>query len=207
MADLDSRQSETAGEEDVALLLASLPSLPEPVARPVLVALVGLPGAGKSSFSRCLAQEFPLLVLESDSLRRALFPQPSYGPEESARLFQAIHRVIARLLQVNTPVLLDATNLSEGHREPLYRLAERAGAKLILVRVEAPEPVVQQRLAHRRKAPDPADLSEANWAVYQKMRGAVEPIRRKHYAVDTSQDINPAVRRVVRELQLWLRTS
>jgi hypothetical protein len=194
---------------DAGRLLASLPSLPEPLARPVLVVVCGLPGAGKSYFARRLAARFPLLHLESDALRKALFPRPTYSADESARLFPAIHRLIDHLLQRRVPVLLDATNLVEAQRRPLYRIAERHGALpegkgLALVWVEAPEAVVRERLARRSAGRQgPEDRSDADWAVYQRLRGTAEPIVRSHYVVDTSQDITPAVRRLARKLAEW----
>ena len=197
----------TGQDGDVESLLASLPPLPEPVARPVLMVVVGLPGSGKSHFSRRLSEKFPFLVLETDALRSTLFGSPTHSQEESAYLFRVVHRLIAKLLEGNIPVLVDATNLVEYHREILYSIAEHQGAKLVLVRVEAPEEVVKQRLARREVDRDPQDRSGADWRVYQRMRGGVEPIRRDHYALDTSRDIAPVIVKVVRELNYWLRTS
>ena len=190
---------------DVARLQAVLPPEPAPVPRPILVVVAGLPGTGKSSFSRELAARFPLLVLESDALRRALVPRPRYSAEESARLFRAIHHLMAGLLARKTPTLLDATNLVEAQREPLYRMAQGAGAKLLLVRVRAPQEVVRARLTSRQATADPHERSDAGWEVYQRMRDTYEPIRREHYTVDTSRNVEPVLRRIVEELEGWVR--
>ena len=69
--------------EDAQTLRGSLSELPSPVARPVMVVVSGLPGSGKSYFSRRVASRVPLLVLESDALRRVLFPEPSYTASEA----------------------------------------------------------------------------------------------------------------------------
>lgn len=184
---------------DVLKLLQGLPPLPEPVARPVLVVVSGLPGTGKSRFARALAPRLPAAVLESDALRKRLFPQPTHGPEESVRLFAACHALAERLLRQGRSVILDATSLLERHREPLYHIADRTGAKLILVWVEAPPEVVRQRLARRREGDSPEDNSEAGWAVYERMRPQAEPIRRRHFVVDTSRDITSALAKILRE--------
>ena len=176
--------------------------LPKPVARPILVVVSGLPGAGKSFFSRRLSEGFPLAVLETDALRRALVERPTYDAQESARLFRACHRLIAELLRQGTPTLLDATNLVEAHRELLYDIADQVGAKLVMIQVMAPEEVVRRRLKARSYR---ANHSEADWGVYQKMRSTSESIGRDHYVVDTSRDINPAIGRITRELRRWLR--
>ena len=184
---------------DIEILTGSLGPLPEPVIKPVLIVVSGLPGTGKSYFSRKLTERLSFLVLESDALRKALFPVPSYGQEESTRLFQTLHRLIERLLKRGIPVILDATNLSETHRERLYHIADRVGARLIVVRMEAPPELVRERLKARQARPDTADKSDADWNVYQKMKPTVQAIRRQHYAVDTSRDIAPALDRIVRE--------
>ena len=47
-------ENETSG--DVERLREALAELPEPVARPFLIVISGLPGTGKSYFSRRLAE-------------------------------------------------------------------------------------------------------------------------------------------------------
>ena len=191
--------------EDAARLMAALGPLPAPVTRPVLVALIGLPGAGKSTMARHIAGRFPLLVLESDGLRRLLTPAPDYSKEESSRLFGAIHRIIAELLARGVPVLLDATNLVEAHREPLRRLAREAGARLVLVLVQAGPRVVRERLSRRAGMALPGAGSEADWSVYLRMRATFEPIRGRHHTVDTARDTGPVLDRIAEELEEWVR--
>ena len=184
---------------DSELLLQSLPELPEPELMPTFIVVSGLPGTGKSYLSRKLAERLPFLVLESDALRKFLFSPPAYTAAESQRLFQAVHLLIEELLKRGIPIILDATNLSEQYRERLYNIAEHKGAKLILVRVEAPPGLVKERLMSRIEDRDPEDKSDADWAVYQKMKPGVQKIKRKHYAADTSGDITSVIDNIVRE--------
>jgi len=186
---------------DIQRLMESLGPLPEAIEKPAFIVVSGLPGTGKSYFSSKLAERLPFLILESDALRKVLFPAPSYSPQESAQLFRVCHHVIERLLKKGIPIILDATNLSEQHRERLYSIAERLDVKLILVRVEAPPEVVNERLRARREGMDPRNKSDADWEIYQRMKSAVQKIRRNHYAVDTSRDITPVLDKVVREVR------
>ena len=74
------------------------------------------------------------------------------------------------------------------------------------MRVEAPEDVIASRLAQREAGNgDSEDNSTADLAVYRRMASSVEPIRRNHYAVDTSRDIAPVVEKICRELDRWFR--
>ncbi len=184
---------------EIEKLLESLGQLPEPEAKPSLIIISGLPGTGKSYFSARLAEKLPAKVLQSDSLRKTLFPKPTYNAAESAHLFKLIHLVIEKLLKKGISIILDATNLSEHHRERLYSIAERLDSKLILVQVIAPPPVVYERLKARMAGANPEDKSDADWKVYQRMKASAQRIRRNHFVVDTSQDITPVIDKIVKE--------
>jgi len=192
--------AETQVVSDAQRLSESLGQLPEPVVKPAFIVVSGLPGTGKSYFCSKLAERLPFIILESDALRKALFPSPIYSAPESSRLFQAIHHLIEGLLKRGIPLILDATNLSERYRERLYNIADRLNAKLILVRVEAPPEVVYQRLKDRAEENNSESNSDADWAVFQKMKPTVQKISRNHFAVDTSRDITPVLSKIVREV-------
>jgi predicted kinase len=185
--------------EDVQRLKDNLGELPEPVVKPSFIMVSGLPGTGKSYFCRRLVDRVPLATLESDSLRKSLFPSPSYSARESFRLFQACSRLTEELLRRGISLALDATNLEEHHRERFYHIAEQVGANLIIVRIDAPPDVVHQRLEQRCKGMNPEDNSEADWRVYRRMKSTAQRIRRNHFAVDTSKDITPVIDKIVRQ--------
>ena len=185
---------------DTQRLSESLGQLPAPVVKPAFIVVSGLPGTGKSYFSSKLAERLPFIILESDALRKTLFSSPTYSSPESSRLFQAIHHLIEALLKRGIPLILDATNLSEQYRERLYNIADRLNVKLILVRVEAPPDVVYERLKARSEGTNSKNISDADWAVFQKMQPTVQKIRRNHYAADTSRDITPVLDKIVREV-------
>ncbi len=180
---------------DVQRLTESLRQFPEPVAKPILIVVSGLPGTGKSYFCSKLAERLPFITLESDALRKVLFSSLTYSLQESSRLFQACHRLIEQLLRRGFSLILDATNLSERHREYFYSIADHLDVKLVLVWVEAPPQLVRERLKDRRNE---ETKSDADWVVYQKMKSSVQPIRRNHYVVDTSRDIAPVIDKIVR---------
>jgi predicted kinase len=182
---------------DVQLLRNSLDAFPEKVVRPVIVLVSGLPGTGKSFFCRKLTEKAPLLVLESDRLRKTLFTVPEYCTEESTRLFNACHTLIDTLLHEGVSIVFDATNLSEKHRERIYHIVDRSGAKLIIVEVRAPAEIVCQRLRNREMGLDIQNKSDADRKVYEKMINNVEKIRRNYLVVDTSRDIEPVIKKIL----------
>lgn len=190
----------TQTKKDVQRLRESLGELPEPMVNPAFIVVSGLPGSGKSYFCRRLSKRLLFPILESDALRRLLSPTPNYGRGENDQLFRACHLLIEELLRRGIPLIFDATNLVERHREHLYHIADSVGARLILVRVVAPPELVRQRLQDRFSSVNSEDRSEADWEVYQKMSASAQRIRRNHFAVDTSKDITSAIDKIVREV-------
>lgn len=180
---------------------ALLPQNPPTTAHPALLMLSGLPGAGKSYLAQRLAQRRPFVILESDRVRKALFPQPAYSSEESTLVHRLCRIMMERLLARGVNVIYDATNLSEFHRRFIYHLADRLGVKLVVVRTVAPEEVIKARLDMRKVDPSSDDASDADWEVYTRMLSSQEPIERPHLVIDTSQDIDEAVAKVLRQLR------
>jgi predicted kinase len=184
--------------QDLQILRSSISKFPEAVVSPAFIVVSGLPGTGKSFFCARLANRGSFLILESDSMRKLLFPIPCYSGEESARLFMVLHTLIEELLTKGVPLIFDATNMVEHHRERLYCIGAKAGAKFLLISVEAPPELVYKRLQKRVASCAPSNHSDADWNVYQKMSLGYNKICRNHLLVDTSRDINPVIDKVIK---------
>ncbi len=187
-------------KQDLSILKESLGMLPEPMANPGFVVVSGLPGTGKTFFCKKLSEKYQFYTLESDALRKVLFPKPDYSAIESARLFAAIHGLLEWLLGKGIPVCFDATNLSEHDREYLYHISEKNGARLVLVSVEAPVEIAYERLQSRKSGTIQDSKSDADWEIYRRMKPKLEKILRNHFVVDTSKDISPVINKIIRKL-------
>ena len=177
----------------------SVLTIPSPASgQPVLVMLCGLPGTGKTTLARRLADRLPAIIVESDRVRQTLFTPPTYTAEESQRVHKVCHILIGWYLRHYYHVVYDATNLYEHHRRLACRLAARSGAQLAVAEITASDEVVRRRLAPRGRGGVPPcmpdDYSDADWQVYDRMRRRAEPIQHEHITVDTSDgDVERAV--------------
>lgn len=165
---------------------------------PFLVMLSGLPGTGKSYFARELVKQAPLLVMESDRLRKALVHEPRYTRGEHSRVFAACHLLLEEFLGQGRRVLFDAANLTERSRLPVYQIAVRASAPLLVISFTATESTVRRRLADRAAGQDPRNYSDADWLIHTRLRQGAQPIQGEHIALDTSGDIAQVVEEVAR---------
>lgn len=76
--------------------------------------LTGLPASGKSTVVAALKPQLEALglaveVLESDAVRRALTPTPTYSQEERDLFYRALAFMGARLVAHGVTVIFDAT--------------------------------------------------------------------------------------------------
>lgn len=183
----------------VAEVEEQLTNTAETTANPVLIMLTGLPGSGKSYLARRLVEILPFVIIESDQVRKILYPQSQYTGEESHWVHRTCHALMAKLLRKGVRVIYDATNLHERHRELVYRLADREGVKLVIVKTVVSEEVTSERLRGRcEEGRDHHDISDADWRVYRRMARRPEPIGRNYVVVDTSRDVDSAITKLLR---------
>ena len=170
---------------------------PRMPSRPLLIAMCGLPGTGKSHFAAKLSEEIPLLILETDRLRKVLVTHPKYTTQEHRRVFNSCYQLIVYYLINGYSVLFDATNLNEDFRSFLYDISSTTAAPLALVHATAPQNVVRRRLKQRKADRHANTYSDAGWLIYTRLAPVEEPVEGEHYALDTSQSIEPILEQVI----------
>ncbi|MCI0341755.1 MAG: AAA family ATPase [Planctomycetales bacterium] len=144
------------------------------LAGPLLVAVGGPVGSGKSTAARRLVSLLSADHLSSDALREEMFPRAEVGPEAkyASRSSDAVFRVLflrtEETLRRGRAVVLDATlRHAEGHRV-LAGIANRTGARLALLDCACEEAALRARLTNRVPGADHA--SEAGPEILDLMR-------------------------------------
>jgi predicted kinase len=161
---------------------------------PSLLIMVGAPGSGKSYLGRTLSTALGAELIQTDAVRKELFPEPRYTSEEASTVYTVCHRRIAAALAGGKCVVFDGTNLRERRRRTLYQLAERARALTLVIVAYASEATIRDRMRFRAAGVDPTDQSDADWNVYLRMRRDTEPVPRPHVIVNTATDPGPVIR-------------
>ena len=128
----------------------------------MLVVVCGLPGVGKTTVARMVADRLGVEPLRTDVVRRELFPDPSYTDEERLAVYETLFDRARARLDRGTDVVLDGTFADAAPRERTRELAATAGTERRIVRVTCEEPVVRERIAGRT-----GDESDADFEVYR----------------------------------------
>ncbi|MFN0070520.1 MAG: AAA family ATPase [Chloroflexota bacterium] len=163
---------------------------------PTLLILVGPPGTGKSTLARGIRDATGAAIIQSDAIRKALVPAPTYLPAESAWVHRVAHQRLQQKLSRGLDAIADATNLRRAHRRVLYAIASARGARSLAVVTWAPESVIKTRLERRLVKTDERDRSDATWAVYLHLRDTFESLAEPHIVINTNVSLDPSIRRI-----------
>jgi predicted kinase len=122
---------------------------PAPLAQPVVVALIGLPGAGKSVVARALEDQLGLRRVDRDTIRHAMFPKCSYSFAEKRAAFRSM------LLALEINCMLGASSVIDGvtfsRRRDLIRVDSVIGRYRftpIPIYLDCPPDIARARIAN-----------------------------------------------------------
>ncbi|NND91865.1 MAG: AAA family ATPase [Granulosicoccus sp.] len=172
-ASLEESASRNSGRDAVDYLDLALSYLNK--TPPVLVAIGGLSGTGKSTVSAELASELPgvsgAVLLRSDSERKRSMginetdslPDDHYTEEASRVNYRLLLRKAERALKAGQSVVVDAVFVDAGQRLGIEQCAREQGVVFMGVWLHAPVDVLRQRVASRV-----GDASDATISVIDK---------------------------------------
>lgn len=155
--------------------LLALTELEAPERRPGLVLIGGLPGTGKSTLSRKLADSASFEIVRTDVVRKELagvadvdgahqpFGQGLYSPTWTEKTYAECFRRAEAMLFDGKRVIVDASFIEDKRRRTFVEAASKLGVPTIFLTCKASPDVVRARLGHRHH-----DASDADWAIYQQ---------------------------------------
>ncbi len=153
---------------------------------PLLLAVAGLSGSGKSTVAAELGTRRGWEVLSSDVVRKSLhglgpherasaeIDRGLYLPEATRRTYERLAVEAGTALDRGRCVVVDATSQAAWQREMLASTARAHGGLFLLVEVRVSDAVVRPRLEARAR--EVKAMSDAGWEVYAAQKTRWEPV-------------------------------
>lgn len=131
------------------------------LSRPLIIFVIGLPGAGKSFFARQFADTFNAPLVSYDYLRYQMFPDPAFSDAEDTLIAQIAGHEFSEFLKTQRSIILDGGNNDYVDRQNLMQLAKKKGYGSLLVWVQTDERSARKRATKRspRREGDALNMS------------------------------------------------
>ncbi|HYW44931.1 MAG TPA: ATP-binding protein [Bryobacteraceae bacterium] len=167
----------------------------------MIVIMAGLPGTGKSTLARALAQRLPAAVLDKDVIRAALFQLAhiEYSPAQDDFCQEIMLQTAAYLLAKDAElhVLLDGRTFSRRYqRERAIEFCRQAGTAWAMLECVCAEQTALGRLA-QAMAQKTHPAANRTPELYRQIREAWEPIDRPKLVIDTDANLDSCVDRAL----------
>lgn len=157
------------------LNLFSMATLPSPL----LVLVTGLPGAGKTTFSRALAKALDARHFNTDIIRSNLGLRGRYDERSKQEVYRFMEERVEEALRAGRRVVVDGTFYREALRASFLVLAGKNQSPACWIVIEAPEVIIKERVSQKR------EYSEADFEVYFKIRDSWEPLNAPHLTLQS----------------------
>ncbi len=148
----------------------------------MIIIVVGLPGTGKTTFSRALAQIIDAVHLNTDMIRDQLDLRGQYDRQTKALIYQEMMNKVEAALLKGRNVILDGTFYKRKIREGYRKLAKAQEVEIKWIELKAEEKVIRNRVEKKRT------YSEADFNVYLKIKALFEPMRLECLQLQTDRE-------------------
>ena len=172
--------------------------------QPALLLMHGVTGSGKSWLSEQLIGALGAVRVRSDLERRRLLGSGAYTEAATDATYERLQACARSALLGGWRVIVDATLLQRARRLPFRQLARECACPVLLLACQAPEAVLQARVAQRTRTG--TDPSEATAAVLARQLASREPFddEERGEMIDVDTDAPQPLQRALSALRARL---
>ena len=150
----------------------------------MILVVFGLPGAGKTTLAKAVAQRLGWKHLNTDIIRNEFIKEKTYSDEEKQKVYDLLFEQAGKYAEKG--VVLDGTFYMKELREKIKDKGE-----VFFIKCTAPEEIVRKRMEERGLSTQ----SDADFLVYLKIKEVFEEGEGEE--VDTTLPLEEQVKKVL----------
>jgi predicted kinase len=154
----------------------------------MIILVFGLPGSGKTFFSRHLKNGINACHLNTDIVRHEMNKGGQYDAKTKLEVYNRLMDKVAEKLNNGWNVIIDGTFHNQDRRKEIAEFASENGHDIYFIEIRASEQNIKKRLEKKR------EYSEADYEVYLQIKKEFDPYPEPHLVLwSDSQNIDEMV--------------
>lgn len=178
--------------------------------RPRIWVICGMPASGKSSLAQALSPALNIRSINSDVVRKKIFPAPPtdsenmpfeqgiYSETATRQTYDTLLSLAEKEVLKGNSVALDATFSRKTYRKQAISMAAQSGAGIVFTECTVPDPVLQERLIKRNGR---NTISDARISHFQSFKKRFEPIQNietdRHLKINTEASMDACLLKIL----------
>lgn len=177
--------------------------------KPRIWVTCGMPASGKSTLAQNLSLALNIRSINSDVVRKKIFPTPPTDPENmpfekgmysetaTSRTYDTLFSLAEKEVLKGNSVAIDASFSREKYRKHVVSLAAQLGADIVFIECTVPDRILQERLIMRNGR---NTISDARISHFQSFKDRFEPIKieaHHHLKINTDAPMNACLLKIL----------
>jgi len=122
-------------------------------ARPIVLAMMGLPGSGKTTLAKAILDQWKVSFLSRDDIREAMFKPCHYTDEEKSAAYEALLIALRQCLRLGRSAIIDGMSFSRAQEVvEIRKIVEDEQAVVKFVYLDIPVEIASARIADSLRA-------------------------------------------------------
>jgi predicted kinase len=171
--------------------------------QPLVIMVIGNPGAGKSFFAKQFAEMFGAPIVSLNQIQDTLDVENPYKTEVQAVINKIAGIQIDELLKTSKSILLDGGCNTKTERLRLTRSAKKAGYDTLIVWVQTDEITCKQRATKRSKSSENEFVTTMSAEEFEtQAKRFAAPLREDHLVISGRHTYSTQAKTVLRRLTI-----